>query len=513
VQSRAGYSVLATATTVAPGGILESTQGFRQLMMWAARGSETVFGAWTWGEVVAGSVTQKLRIYSIAANGTLTNSHEVVTTGGTDQLKSFGEWTNFTALSGTTYLLLCATVISGGVDTFTPKAFDGTSWSAPAITNVPAGTIGVHSHRARLWFYGVGTSGKGLSAWYLPTGAIAGAAVEFNVGPFASRGGRIASMRTWTMDGGDGGLDDYAVFLTDRGQAIVYAGTDPSSSATWQLVGVFNVAYPASAYDIGDGAANYFLKDSFSMKYGADMLFLLADGVNSANRVLKPQVEGGDYTISSKIRPLITDLARSNGLYGTNPQPWKIVYLPARRLLMLSAVTARTSTSVGGILSLTVSGCTAYAMNSETGAWTKFDGLNIWDAMPVGNELYFIDGGQKIYKYGLAADDNGTAITYECRQAYNYLNSPNEQAGADDAADAALHRKFLALGGGGCRLQPRHDLGLHELHRGRRAERAAVDHHQSKYGKAIAAHLKGQTSVGVVSWYATNFTPMDGSFL
>jgi hypothetical protein len=35
-----------------------------------------------------------------------------------------------------------------------------------------------------------------------------------------------------------------AVFMTSRGQCIIYSGTDPTSSSNWTLVGVFNLPPP-----------------------------------------------------------------------------------------------------------------------------------------------------------------------------------------------------------------------------------------------------------------------------
>ena len=67
---------------------------------------------------------------------------------------------------------------------------------------------------------------------YLPAGAAGGAATHFDLSPFATKGGYLMAALNWTRDAGNG-PDDYAVFLTSEGQALVYAGTDPSSANTW----------------------------------------------------------------------------------------------------------------------------------------------------------------------------------------------------------------------------------------------------------------------------------------
>jgi hypothetical protein len=522
VATRYGNALLSTATVTPPGGGLSSFEGFRALMKWNAKGTETVFGAYYWGENVAGVVYPKLRFYSVATNGVLTNSREAVATGTPDTLSSLGEWTMFTSGSGTTYMVVCVSQSIGGVPTFTPQAYDGTAWSAPAITGVPAGTMGVHVHRNRQWFYGTldtTNAPKGLSAWYLPIGAISGAAVEFNVGPFASRGGRIVALRTWTLDGGTGGADDLAVFLTDRGQAIVYEGTDPSSLATWRLVGVFDVGTPASS--VGDNTGFSTLskpfapRDSFAMKYGADTVLLLSDGLTSANAILRPHNEGQDYTLSAKIRSLFTDYAISNGALGSASSTvmWKMVYHPTLRQVIVTIPTNILTTPAPGVRTQVVTACTWLVMNSETGAWQQFSGMNVVDAVVVGTGLYFTDGGGSIYKYSsAAADDAGTAITYEARQAYANFGSANVKL-------LTLMQPMLRATGN-FSLTAKVDVDFNG---------EAISTYTSytvpaeanvnpwtspaKFGRYAATHLKGQTSAGIVSWYATNWAAKQGGLL
>jgi hypothetical protein len=265
-----------------------------------AKGTETIFGAYFWGEAVAGVVYTRLRIYSVnvTAGTPLVASITNAARGGDDRRDGYPRLpgrVDELHLGCRNDLPRVLHVSEHGWCFVLRAASMGRGFMVrPAITGVPAGTQGVQVHRNRLWFYGTvdaTNAPKGLSAWYLPTGAIAGAVVEFNVGPFASKGGRIVAMRTWTQDGGLGGLDDLAVFYTDRGQAIVYQGTDPSAASTWSLVGVFDLAVPASPKPEGSSSAEiivYVPTDCYAMKYGVDTLFLTSDGLTSAGRVLRP---------------------------------------------------------------------------------------------------------------------------------------------------------------------------------------------------------------------------------
>jgi hypothetical protein len=422
VETRAGISLLSTNTLIQS----DVTEGFTALASWSGgAAAPTLFGIYTWGDILVGFPKQ-VRIYLVnQSTGALTVSRNIVTPGSGDTA-AHGEWTQFGSASGTEYLIIAATIRTGGVNTFSPQAYDGSSWSTLSITGVGSDTLGVHSHQNRLWFYC--DPAKPLSAYYLPTGAVSGTVSEFNIAPFATKGGAIIAMRTWTVDGGTGGTDDIAVFFTTQGQAIAYRGTDPASLSTWSLVGVFDLGVPA-AYNpngfvgkISDAYTQARLKDSFAMKYGADLLFLMQSGLTSATRVLQGTAEGPDYTLSAKIRSLITQAsadwitASSNN---SDMPAMKMLYAPALRQFLISVP----KSSVLRVISADV-----YAMNTESGAWAKFTGWNVGDMICIGSTVYITDGHLKIYKYdGTATSDAGTAITFECRQAYNYFNSPDNK--------------------------------------------------------------------------------------
>lgn len=527
VETRAGFVQLADATPIATGTGIE---GFVQLISWGAGQTvDQVFGVYQWGDFVGG-VRGRIRIISIDSAGTLATSREIVALGAADSVESIGEWCQFGSLSGTTYTVLAASTSTGS---FLPQAYDGVTWTSPAITGVPKNTLGVTSHRNRLWFYNapgaVGSAGP-LTAYYLPTGAISGTVASFNLAPFATKGGRIVAMRTWTRDGGDGGADDLAVFVTNRGQVLLFAGIDPASSSTWELTGVFDVgpvACLSSAMESGGvGLTNNvpgqalnganLVRDAYAMKYGSDMLLNLQTGVTSANRIFRPDAEGKDFTLSSKIRALLTDASKTwmgntSFLDGTANLPlWKISFIPSFRQLFVCIPTARTATGVTAITRI-VSTC--YVMNTESGAWTKFTGLNARDMLLVGNAVYFIDGTTKVFKYdGTALDDAGTTITFEARQAYDYLQSPNNK-------QVTLMQPMLkATGNFSLTVQADADFNAGSISAYTSYTVASTQNLQpkispSKYGRAFAVHMKGQTSAGVVSWYATNWLAVGGAIV
>lgn len=502
VGTRAGFSTLATASSIEA-----NNEGFSVLMAYNAGTVQTLFGCFWYYS--AANTSYKLRIYSIATDGTLTTSRETVTVASSDELRDVGEWTMFTSGAGTSYLIFSMWTNILGTVTHTPQAYDGSSWSSPAITGVPVSHCGIHAHQKRLWFYpGIKTANKPLSAYYLPVGAVAGAVVEFPLGQVATKGGVIVAMRTWTLDGGEGGADDLAVFVTSEGQAIVYRGTDPSASATWGLVGVFDVGRLATPV-AGQGTFYQFTRDSAAMKYGADLVFLAEIGITTASRALRPQESDKDFSLSAKIRPLLTDAATVYGQFGTGgaaiPIHWKMAHFPTFRQLIVNIPTSRDGTTQA-ITSHW------YVMNTETGAWTKFSGMSAIDMIQFGAYVYFVANDRKVYKYGLATSDNSSAITWECRQAYNYMDSPQNK-------HVTLMQPVMRWTGNfSMTAEIDADFNPGTISSYTSYTVAAEANVQpwltaNDFGRAMAVHLKGQTSAGVGSWYATNLVVKDSAGL
>lgn len=502
VATRAGFSALATQAAIGHAGTVE---GWRAFARWSGASGEQIIGFYAYQELVAAADRTRMRAYNIALNGTISGAFDFATVGAAEFGGNLGEWTEFTNAAGTHYLVV-PYVYPVSAATQLVFGYDGTNWTSLAVTGLPGFVYGVHSHRNRLWFYGNASTSaaKPLSAFYLPIGAAAGAVTEFNLGPYASKGGKLVAMRTWTLDGGVGGSDDCAVFVTDRGQALVFSGYDPATVSTWSLVGVFDIGRAASP-TIGSTAAC----DAVAMKYGADLLFLVESGLVTANKVLRPINLGEEFTLTSKIRPLITDAIVTYGANGssTTGYPWKLIFIPTLRQLIINVPTATATANA-----MTTVTSVQYVMNTETGAWTKFTGINMQDLIVAGNYVFLTDGSRTIYKYGVAADDGGTPITFECRQAYTYLDSPdNKQA-------TLMAPQFRATGSFTLTAQVDADFNARSISTYityviNFEQNVKVIASGGQMGRAFAAHLKGQTNTGTLSWYTTSWAAKPGGFL
>jgi len=202
------------------------------------------------------------------------------------------------------------------------------------------------------------------------------------------------AMGTWSRDGG-AGADDVAVFLTSEGEAIVYAGTDPSSASTWSLVGVFRIGKP-----IGRRCM---------IKAGADLIMVTQDGFVAASQILIADRSQADaVSISQQINKAVNDAVQAgSSLFG-----WQPFIYPKGAMLMFnvpqSAVEAH-----------------QYVFNTITRAPCRFTGINAACWGLLNDSAYF--GGQDdgtVYKFDDGNDDNGSNINADALQAFNDFRSP-----------------------------------------------------------------------------------------
>lgn len=273
------------------------------------------------------------------------------------------------------------------------RGYNGTSWwidgdGTADITGLDTSTCtNINLHKTRVWLIQANT----LAAWYLPVNSIAGSATSFSFKAIARKGGYLVAMGTWTVDGG-AGIDDYAVFITNKGEVIVYQGTDPSSANTWALVGVWDLAPPVS-------------RRCF-LKYMGDLLLLTQDGLVPLTAALKTSRVDTSRSLTFKIQSAITDAVVN---YGSS-FGWCIKFYPKANMLIINVPVTE-----GNLQE-------QYVMNTITKAWGRFDGWNANCFEIHGDELYFgADGFVGRAWNGLV--DNTSNINATAKQAFNYFGS------------------------------------------------------------------------------------------
>jgi hypothetical protein len=131
-------------------------------------------------------------------------------------------------------------VMVNGVDlpqliTAADGEFDCTTQAFSGIGD-PRRLIDAHVFKTRV-FYALSDS---ADFYYTETDAIGGTLTRFPLSRVARQGGKLVTIRSWTVDGGDG-PDDIAVFIMSTGEVLAYQGTDPGRSGQWGLIGRYQM--------------------------------------------------------------------------------------------------------------------------------------------------------------------------------------------------------------------------------------------------------------------------------
>ncbi|MDA0337242.1 MAG: hypothetical protein O2782_18930 [bacterium] len=299
--------------------------------------------------------------------------------------KSNGRWQQTQITSPGGHFLFAV----NGTDT--PQTYDGSAWADSTITGPTiANLIWANNHQRRLWF----GEKDSLTAYYLAVNSIAGAATAFPLGGLASLGGYIMAMGTWSRDSG-AGADDAAVFLTSEGEAVVYAGTDPASAATWSLVGVFRIGKP-----IGRRCM---------IKLGADLVIVTQDGFVAASQILlADRSQAETVAISQQINKAVNDAVQAgSSLFG-----WQPFIYPKGTMLLFNIPDSSVEAE-------------QFVFNTITRAPCRFTGINAACWALLNDAPYF--GGQAdgtVYKFDDGFADNNEAIAADALQAFNDFGSP-----------------------------------------------------------------------------------------
>lgn len=288
---------------------------------------------------------------------------------------------NFTT-SGGHFLWIC-----NGADT--PRYYNGTSWNTATITGITSTDIvHVNVHKNRLWFVLTDST----TAAYLPVNQIQGVATTFELGGLFNLGGYLVAMGTWSIDGGDG-PEDYAAFVSSKGQVAIYSGIDPDSAETWSLVGVFQIGPP-----IG--------RRCFT-RLGADLAVVSIDGVLPISRAMV--VERGaaiNAALTANIQPTMNQAARDwSDNFG-----WELASYPKGTRVILNVPAQENSSQQ------------QYVMNSVTGAWCRFLNMqaNCWAVWK--DRLFFGGNDGIVYEADVGGSDNGDPVTADLRTAFNYFS-------------------------------------------------------------------------------------------
>jgi hypothetical protein len=287
-----------------------------------------------------------------------------------------------------------------------PMQYDGSAISTLTMTGDSDGSTFnfVFAFKERLYF----AERDKLGFYYLAVGAIQGAVTYFDLAQVSRSGGYLLAIASYS-EGGET-PQDYIVFITSKGECILYAGFDPGSATDWVLVGRYFAATPIGA--------------RCAIPYGGDLLVLTLQGavslakIKSKGDAISGGVIGAEFeAVTAKLGHYLSDL----NIYADEPV-WRGLVYPREGWLILNAA----ANAAGDVYQ--------FLMNVTTNAWFKFSGWNALCWTVFNDRLYFgredgyvvlaDEGSVDIIEPGIGPEDNFTPFTATVKQAYNLFDDP-----------------------------------------------------------------------------------------
>lgn len=275
-------------------------------------------------------------------------------------------WTNFST-AATNFLCICA--VGGGYWTYDHTG----GWVKRAIfVNPPGGGAAIDisnemdfvmSWKNRLWFIRNNTS----DAYYLAVNAIQALAPspagEFDFGPLLVHGGELKAMASWTVDGGDG-IDDRLVLVGGGGDVLIYDGTDPTSAATFRIIGRWFVGKPPFGR-------------RFLSKYAGDLAMVTEKGIEYMSRILQAKGELDPETQPKDTARIFNEVIGRDVRNTRLQRFWRYIALPSEEAVIL--ITPHNKPKSGY----------QYVFNELSQAWSRHVGMGMSCAEEFDGELYY----------------------------------------------------------------------------------------------------------------------------
>jgi len=293
------------------------------------------------------------------------------------------------------------------------RTFDGSTWHTDGdgspydITNIDTATVSnITLFKNRIWL----TTNDTLKVWYLPVNSIGGAAVALDMTSIFQLGGYIMAGMTWTLDAGYG-VDDYLVFITSNGEALVWRLTDPTTPTGISQIGLYKLGAPI-------GRRCY-------TKFGGDLLVITQDGVVPMSGALQSSRLDPRVSITNKIQYAMSSAIST---YGAN-FGWQLLYYPKENQLILNVPISEGTQQ-------------QYVMNNITKSWCNFTGwsANCWELHI--DDPYFGGDGYVAKAWNGNTDDTsnidgfslqsfqsyGTALQKQCKMIRYHLQTNGSPA-------------------------------------------------------------------------------------
>lgn len=278
-------------------------------------------------------------------------------------------------------------ILVNGADT--PQSYNGSVVAALTITGIadPKKLVSVTAFKSAIYFAALDDG----HFYYLPVGYIQGAVTDFDLSPLALHGGKLTAVLNWTRDSGLGPAN-YIAFLMSSGDVLVYAGSHPSVSTDWQIVGVYRIAPP--------------LGRRCALKLADDVLVLTQDGYLPLSRAIGSDRSNAAVSLSDAISGAVNEVTqRFAGTWG-----WEPVFYPKAQLVLVNVPSPQ---------------IVQHVLNSSTGAWCRFTGMKALTWGVHADALYFGDANGSVFLADSGDTDNGGAIVFDGKTAFSFFGSTN----------------------------------------------------------------------------------------
>ncbi len=297
-------------------------------------------------------------IYDITSGGAIGAASIALSAGTTT---GYGVWSNFVLDNGAHYLFY-----ADPTDGLFQYPSGGPWAQVTAITGVAeTSLVFVMQFKGRLWFI----EKDSARGWYLASGAVAGAATRFDFGNKFIHGGNLVGLYSWTVDGGEG-VDDHLVAISSTGDVMVYKGDDPSSAATWTLVGQYYVGIVPTGFRV-------------AAQQGGDLYLLSQYGVIPLTRLMRGVlVQEEQAQLSRNIAPLIADTMDST----RQSIGWEMKNVPDYNVFLVATPAVASETEL------------QFCLSTRTQGWTLWNDLPYLTGEVYGGDFYFGDSNATVYK-------------------------------------------------------------------------------------------------------------------
>lgn len=337
-------------------------------------------------------------IYEVTTSGAAAAT-KVLTFSTTGATAGYGNFINWTAANGDQYIQYADS--ANGLFEYDAA---GDTWAAvTSITGITETNIrGVFIHKLRIYY----TLQDDPNVYYLPVSAKTGAAAALHLGSQYVQGGDCAGIFNFNQDAGDG-PDDYFIAVSRGGDVLAYKGTDPSSAATFALVGRWQVgAIPSGV--------------KFGVEYADDVLLLSANGLSSLNALFQGMDVTENLTSSfGQINRILRDRMKDE----VQTANWEVTYFPAEGYIVIQS--PQRSGNVDEEIH--------YCLHNTTKGWGFWRGVNSV-SMGVWREKFYYgnSSGEIWYQSGSRdnvsiADATGESISFSMLTAYSDLGKPGLQ--------------------------------------------------------------------------------------